>query len=69
MDDKATKDSVRYTDHGTEKEHCSICRRYIRGGACMVVAGRVSPRGWCNRFLVLPHAAYGYASMHRKAAR
>lgn len=50
MDDKATKDSVRYTDHSTEREHCQICRFYIAGGACKVVAGRISPKGWCSRF-------------------
>lgn len=50
MEAKATKDDVRYTDRGTEREHCSICEHYIIGGACKVVAGRISPKGWCTRF-------------------
>lgn len=57
MEAKATKAAVDYTDDGTEREHCSICTHFIQGGACKIVAGRISPKGWCKRFELPRRAA------------
>ena len=51
MSGKLHKELVRYTDHAMdETERCGLCVHYIRGGACEIVMGRISPGGWCNRF-------------------
>jgi hypothetical protein len=68
MDDKATKQEVRYSDHGTDREHCQICRYYVHGGACTKVAGRISPQGWCRKFKKSPHAGYGAGDLHPRRA-
>ena len=52
------KSEVHYTsDHGRLSEQCSKCRHYVnptsfRGvmGVCVIVAGRIDPDGWCDRF-------------------
>lgn len=48
-----SKQAVKYTDHGTDAEHCSICTHYIPAAKqkmCEVVVGEVAPRGWCKLF-------------------
>lgn len=47
---KVSKESVRYSDRGSDKEHCAICAHYQGNNTCEVVAGKVSPHGWCERF-------------------
>lgn len=44
------KETVKYTDHGTKQEHCSICVHFVGPSTCEVVLGQVSPQGWCNQF-------------------
>jgi hypothetical protein len=47
---KLAKPAVKYTDHGTEAEHCAICVHFMPPRSCGVVAGTIAPRGWCSRF-------------------
>lgn len=47
---KQSKEQVRYTDSGTDAEHCSICTHYLNPTTCEVVVGRIVPRGWCKLF-------------------
>ena len=47
---KALKKDVDYTDHGSYKEHCSICEHFTGMQTCKVVKGSIAPGGWCKRF-------------------
>ena len=49
-DNKLSKVSVKYTNEGSNKEHCSICENYLGNGKCKIVHGKISPDGWCDRF-------------------
>lgn len=54
---KATQASVQYVTHPNGKEMCSNCKFFIPGakpnedGACKVVAGKISPRGYCAVYM------------------
>ena len=50
MSRKYFQDEVKYTDHGTYKEHCSICQHFQAPSACDTVQGAVVEGGWCNKF-------------------
>lgn len=47
------KASMQYQDHPKDGHECSTCAQYIPGpkpgaaGKCRVVAGAISPHGWC----------------------
>jgi hypothetical protein len=51
-----SQDSVSYQSTPSDGQHCSICKNYIAGaagsatGTCKVVAGAVSPNGYCLAF-------------------
>jgi hypothetical protein len=48
---KFAKYEVRYTDdHGASSEQCAKCQHYSGGGECVLVSGKINPKGWCNRF-------------------
>ncbi|WP_217696478.1 MULTISPECIES: hypothetical protein [Acidiphilium] len=48
---KATKASAGYVDHPAGSSKCSNCANYVKAGSmCQVVAGKVSPNGFCNFF-------------------
>ena len=50
---KASQASVKYQNHPKGSQKCAGCRFFIKGknakanGACQVVAGSISPNGWC----------------------
>jgi High potential iron-sulfur protein len=52
-DNKATKAAMQYRDKPEGNKECSNCIQFIPGktpkamGTCKVVAGKISPRGWC----------------------
>jgi len=49
----ASKASMQYQDHPKGDQECSTCLQFIPGksasamGQCKVVAGPISPKGWC----------------------
>jgi hypothetical protein len=45
-----SKTEADYTDHGTQQEHCAICRHYLNRNSCEIVTGHVRPQGWCKYF-------------------
>jgi hypothetical protein len=48
---KQTKEQVDYTDHAmVRSERCALCRHFRPLGSCAIVAGWISPGGWCRRF-------------------
>jgi High potential iron-sulfur protein len=50
---KASKATMQYRDTPNGKQDCSNCLQFIPGktakanGQCKVVAGSISPHGWC----------------------
>jgi hypothetical protein len=51
---KYSKAEAKYTDNGTEAEHCYICEHYVNATTCAIVTGKISPEGWCKYFLKEP---------------
>jgi len=55
-DDLVSPDSVSYQATPSDGSHCSLCKNFIPGatsaamGTCKVVAGSVSPMGYCLAF-------------------
>ncbi len=55
-DDLLSKASVHYQTQPHAGQHCSDCAYFIPGasatalGQCRLVAGRIDPMGWCERF-------------------
>jgi hypothetical protein len=53
---KISPASVKYQTHPKGKEKCSGCRFFQAGksasamGTCTIVAGAISPNGWCMDF-------------------
>ena len=51
-----SKSSVSYQDHPSGKDMCSKCAHFVPGssptaeGTCKVVAGKISPHGYCFAF-------------------
>jgi hypothetical protein len=52
----ASKDDFHYQDHPNEEKRCANCVQFIpagdaqQPGACKIVAGSISPNGWCMAF-------------------
>ncbi len=44
---KKSKEEADYTDMSTKSNKCSGCEHFS-GGTCSVVAGKISPAGWCK---------------------
>lgn len=51
---KLAKNVVMYQDHPKNGQHCSICVHFIPPNACKIVAGTISPNGWCGVFSPKP---------------
>ncbi|MGE4530269.1 MAG: iron oxidase [Acidithiobacillus sp.] len=51
-----SKSSVSYQDHPSGKDMCSNCAHFVPGpspvvaGTCKVVAGKISPKGYCYAY-------------------
>ncbi|HQU15404.1 MAG: hypothetical protein B7Z66_07595 [Chromatiales bacterium 21-64-14] len=51
--DKVPKSAMQYRNHPNAGHECSTCIQFIPGksaaanGTCKVVAGSISPHGWC----------------------
>jgi hypothetical protein len=54
---KVAKSAMQYQDHPKGDAECSNCLQWIPGktptamGSCKVVAGEVSPKGWCLAYV------------------
>jgi hypothetical protein len=52
----ASKEDFHYQDHPNEGKHCANCVAFVAPGAgqalgtCNIVAGPISPDGWCMAF-------------------
>ena len=50
QDDKIDQKSVLYQDHPKNGQECDLCINFQPPNACKVVAGDISPKGWCGVF-------------------
>ena len=48
---KATKQQAHYRDSPHGPQQCSKCRYFLQPDSCKLVAGTISPHGWCKFFL------------------
>jgi hypothetical protein len=48
-----SKDQARYQDKPSGISRCGFCRHFYSPDICEVVAGPVSPRGWCPFYTFL----------------
>ena len=44
---KVAKESVQYQDQPKDGNQCSGCVNFQAPNACVIVAGNISPNGWC----------------------
>jgi len=45
---KVAKATVQYQDTPKAGHQCSGCSNFVAPGSCKVVAGTISPHGWCS---------------------
>jgi hypothetical protein len=50
---KFSKTKAQYQDQPMEGFTCSACSEFVRPKSCKVVAGDVSPSGWCKFFALV----------------
>jgi hypothetical protein len=50
QDGKVEKAAVMYQDSPKDGQKCSMCVNFQRPNACKVVAGEISPEGWCGAY-------------------
>lgn len=48
---KTDKKTAKYQDHPNNGQSCSQCNYFRPPKSCQLVAGDVSPSGWCSFFL------------------
>src|SRR5581483_8294436 len=44
------KAEAQYQDHPSWLERCGVCKHFIPGGGCEIVAAPVSANGWCKLY-------------------
>jgi hypothetical protein len=47
---KLAQSVVMYQDHPKGNQKCSLCAHFLPPNACQIVAGDISPNGWCGVF-------------------
>ena len=47
---KIAQNMVQYQDQPKGDAECDKCAQFIAPGSCVVVDGKISPRGWCVAF-------------------
>lgn len=50
QDAKITQELVQYQKQPKEGAKCSACAQWVAPNACVIVAGVISPEGWCVAF-------------------
>jgi len=52
--DKVRRTLVQYQDKPKGDQQCDSCLQWEPPDSCKVVAGRISPKGWCALYLLKP---------------
>ena len=47
---KATQAQAGYQNSPKGGQHCELCRYFQKPSSCQLVAGTISPNGWCKFF-------------------
>lgn len=47
---KLSQKSAMYQDHPKGNQQCSTCAQFVAPNQCKLVAGDISPKGWCVFF-------------------
>lgn len=47
---KVSKSSVAYQDQPDGGRRCALCAHFVQPGSCQIVAGPISPQGYCRLF-------------------
>ncbi len=47
---KTSKKTAKYQDHPNKGQQCSACQYFHAPHTCQLVAGTISPNGWCSFF-------------------
>jgi hypothetical protein len=50
ISENVPKRVARYQDFPNGPQRCGRCVHFLPPGRCEIVAGRISPRGWCRFF-------------------
>jgi hypothetical protein len=50
QDEKIAKELVLYQDTPNNGQECDICEHFEPPNGCKLVAGEISPKGWCGVF-------------------
>lgn len=53
---KVSKADATYQDHPQGQQRCGICLQFQPPGSCQLVAGPISPNGWCQFFAAKENA-------------
>ena len=48
---KASEKAAKYQDQPKGDQHCAVCKYFRPPNSCQLVAGNISPNGWCSFFL------------------
>lgn len=48
--EKIAQDVVQYQKTPKDGNKCSMCVNFVAPNACKIVAGQISPEGWCVAF-------------------
>ena len=49
-DAKTPKKIAKYQDHPKGSQQCAECNFFVAPNSCKIVAGKISPKGWCQFF-------------------
>jgi hypothetical protein len=54
--EKVTKADAQYQYQPKGQQRCAICLQFMPPGQCRIVAGPISPNGWCQFFAARENA-------------
>jgi hypothetical protein len=54
---KISQKAAQYQDHPKGSQRCAICAHFVPPASCQLVAGKISPDGWCVLFAAKPSGA------------
>jgi hypothetical protein len=54
--EKVEKANAKYQDNPNGQQRCEICLQFEPPGSCKLVAGKISPHGWCQFFAARENA-------------
>jgi hypothetical protein len=54
--EKVTQANAKYQNHPNGQQRCDICQLFRPPSSCQIVAGTISPNGWCQFFTAKENA-------------